>query len=95
MKKFLFAVMAVAAIGFTSCGNKTQPVEAEEVDSVAIIDSLAAEAADASISALSEQLEAADASKFEQALTAVKEKIASSRPIQRLPRSIWLRFRTS
>ena len=77
MKKILLAMMAVAAISFSSCGNKTQPAAEEEaVDSVAIIDSLAAEAADASISALSEQLEAADASKFEQALTAVKEKIA-------------------
>ena len=75
MKKVLLAVMAVAAIGFTSCGNKTQAV-AEEVDSVAIIDSLAAEAAEVSISALSEQLEAGDVNKFEEVLTTVKEKIA-------------------
>ena len=36
MKKIVFVVMAVAAIGFTSCGNKTQ--QAEAVDSVAIVD---------------------------------------------------------
>lgn len=34
MKKIIFAVMAVAAIGFTSCGNKTQ--QGEAVDSATI-----------------------------------------------------------
>ncbi len=77
MKKILLAVMAVAAISFTSCGNKSQQAPAEEqVDSVALIDSLATEAANASISALSEQLEAGDVSKFQAALDAVKEKVA-------------------
>ena len=74
MKKMFLAVMAVAAIGFaTSCGNKTQ--QGEAVDSTAIVDSLAAEAANASISALSEQLEAGDASKFQEVLATVKTKI--------------------
>ena len=74
MKKILFAVMAVFAIGFTSCGNKTQ-APADEVDSAAIIDSLAEEAANLSISALSEQIEAGDASKFQAILEAIKTKI--------------------
>ncbi len=74
MKKIILAVMAVAAIGFTSCGNKTQ--QAEAVDSVAIIDSLAAEAAEGTISALTEQIDAKEASKFQEAQATVKEKIA-------------------
>ena len=75
MKKIMLAVMAVAAIGFaTSCGNKTQ--QGEAVDSVALVDSLAGEAANVSISALAEQLEAGDASKFQEVLVTVKTKIA-------------------
>ena len=75
MKKMVLAVMAVAAIGFAaSCGNKTQ--QAEAVDSVAIVDSLAGEAANATISALTEQLEAGDASKFQEVLATVKTKVA-------------------
>jgi len=75
MKKIILAVMAVAAIGFaTSCGNKTQ--QGEAVDSVALVDSLAGEAANVSISALAEQLEAGDASKFQEVLVTVKTKIA-------------------
>ena len=73
MKKILFAVMAVFAIGFTSCGNKTQ-APADEVDSAAIVDSLAEEAANLSISALSEQIEAGDASKLQAVLETVKVK---------------------
>ena len=39
MKKFVLAVMAVAAIGFTaSCGNKTQQAEAVDSDSIAVVD---------------------------------------------------------
>ena len=51
MKKILLAVMAVAAIGFTSCGNKTQQADAETaaVDSVAIVDSIAQGAAQETI----------------------------------------------
>ena len=75
MNKILFAVMAVVAIGFTSCGNKTQ-APADEVDSAAIVDSLAAEAANISISALSEQIEAGDASKLQAVLETIKTKVA-------------------
>ena len=74
MKKILFAVMAVFAIGLTSCGNKTQ-APADEVDSAAIIDSLAEEAANLSISALSEQIEAGDASKLQAVLETIKVKV--------------------
>ena len=71
MKKIVLAVMAVAAIGFTtSCGNKTQ--QAEAVDSVAIVDSLASVAADGTISALAGGLDGKDASKFQEALATVK-----------------------
>ena len=76
MKKIVLAMMAVAAIGFTtSCGNKTQ--QAEAVDSVAIVDSLASVAADGTISALAGGLDGKDANKFQEALATVKEKIAS------------------
>ena len=76
MKKIVLAVMAVAAIGFTtSCGNKTQ--QAEAIDSVAIVDSLASVAADGTISALAGGLDGKDANKFQEALATVKEKIAS------------------
>ena len=76
MKKILFAVMAVVAIGFTaSCGNKTQ--QGEAVDSVAIIDSLSSEAAQQDIDAISSLFEAGDANKLQEALAAIKEKIAN------------------
>ena len=39
MKKVLFAVVACLAIGFASCGNKTQ-APAEATDSVAVAASL-------------------------------------------------------
>ena len=74
MKKILLAVMAVAAIGFTACGNKTQ--QGEAVDSMEIAINNANEEADASIAALSEQIEANDANKLQDALATVKEKIA-------------------
>ena len=76
MKKFVLAVMAVAAIGFTaSCGNKTHQAEVE-VDSVAIVDSLASAAAQTDIDAISALLNGGDATKLGEALAAVKEKIA-------------------
>ena len=76
MKKIVLAVMAVAAIGFTaSCGNKTQQAEVE-VDSVAIVDSLASAAAQTDIDAISALLNGGDATKLGEALAAVKEKIA-------------------
>ena len=74
MKKMVLAVMAVAAIGLTSCGNKTQ--QAEAVDSVAIVDSLAGEAAQGVIDQLGAQLQAGDAGKLQEIVTAAKEKIA-------------------
>ena len=74
MKKILFAVMAMVAIGFSSCGNKAQ--QGEAVDSTAAAINTADEEADAAIAMLSANLEANDASKFQQALDAVKEKIA-------------------
>ena len=46
------------------------------VDSAAIVDSLAAEAANISISALSEQIEAGDASKLQAVLETIKTKVA-------------------
>ena len=78
MKKILLAVMAVAAIGFTSCGNKTQQAGevAEAVDSVAIIDSIAQGAAQETIDALSADLEANDVSKLQATLESIKAKIA-------------------
>jgi len=75
MKKFILAVMAVAAIGFTACGNKTQ--QGEAVDSVAIVDSIATAAAQEDINAISGLLEAGDAAKLQEALAVVKEKIAA------------------
>ena len=74
MKKIVLAVMAVAAIGMTSCGNKTQ--QAEAVDSVAIVDSLAGEAAQGVIDQLGAQLQAGDTTKLQEVLTTAKEKIA-------------------
>ena len=74
MKKIILAVMAVAAIGFTSCGNKTQ--QGEATDSTAVAVNTADEEADGAIAMLSANLEANDASKFQEALEAVKAKIA-------------------
>ena len=76
MKKIVFAVMAMVAIGFTACGNKTQPADVA-VDSAAIVDSLASAAAQTDIDAINGLLEAGDANKLQAALATVKEKIAS------------------
>jgi len=76
MKKFIVAVMAVAAIGFTSCGNKTQQAE-EAVDSVALVDSLASSAAQEDIDVISGLLQGTDAAKLQEALETVKTKIAT------------------
>ena len=77
MKKFVLAVMAMVAIGFTaSCGNKTQPAEVA-VDSTAIVDSLASAAAQTDIDAINALLNGGDATKLQEALAAVKEKIAT------------------
>lgn len=74
MKKILLAVMAVAAIGFTACGNKAQ--QGEATDSTAVEVNVADEEADAAIAALTSNLVTKDASKFQQALDTVKAKIA-------------------
>ena len=39
MKKLVFMFVAVAAISFASCGNKTQQAEAVDSDSIAVVDS--------------------------------------------------------
>ena len=74
MKKIMFAVMAMCAIGFTSCGNKAQ-APADNAEAVEEVTYNAEDEAAASISALTEQIEAQDASKFQEVLTAVQEKI--------------------
>ena len=75
MKKIMFAVMAMCAIGFTACGNKAQaPADnAEAVEETMVYN--AEEEAAASINQLTEQIEAQDASKFQEVLTAIQEKI--------------------
>ena len=74
MKKVLFAVMAMIAIGFTSCGNKTQS-QTEGTDTEVTIN--AEEEAAATINALTEQIEAKDASKLQEVIESVKEKVVS------------------
>jgi len=49
MKKLVFMFVAVAAISFASCGNKTAQAEAVDSDSVAVVDS--AEVADSTVAA--------------------------------------------
>jgi hypothetical protein len=39
MKKLVLMFVAVAAISFASCGNKTQQAEAVDSDSIAVVDS--------------------------------------------------------
>ena len=39
MKKLVFMFVAVAAISFGSCGNKTAQAEAVDSDSIAVVDS--------------------------------------------------------
>jgi len=75
MKKIILAVMAVAAIGFTSCGNKTQ--QGEAVDSVAIVDSMATAIANDDIAGIKALLESGDAAKLQECMAALKEKIAN------------------
>ncbi|MBR1840344.1 MAG: hypothetical protein IJ782_07170 [Prevotella sp.] len=74
MKKIIFAVMAVAAIGFTSCGNKTQ--QGEAIDSVAIVDSLAQSEADGVIDALKAAIDSKDAGLLKDILEQCKAKVA-------------------
>ena len=39
MKKLVFMFVAVAAISFASCGNKTAQAEAVDSDSISVVDS--------------------------------------------------------
>ena len=72
MKKVLLAVMAMMAIGFTSCGNKSQASsEAAGTEVTVNADDEAA----ATIDALTEQIEAKDANKFQEVLATVQDKI--------------------
>lgn len=75
MKKIIFAVLAMVAIGFSACGNKTQ--QAEAIDSAAVLDSIASEVAQEDINAISALFENGDIAKLQEALATVKEKIAS------------------
>ena len=43
MKKLVFMFVAVAAISFASCGNKTAQAEAVDSDSIAVVDTVAAD----------------------------------------------------
>ena len=43
MKKLVFMFVAVAAISFASCGNKTAQPEAVDTDSIAEVDTVAAD----------------------------------------------------
>ena len=43
MKKLVLMFVAVAAISFASCGNKTQQAEAVDSDSIAVVDSAEAD----------------------------------------------------
>lgn len=45
MKKLVFMFVAVAAISFASCGNKTNQVAPVDSDTVAIIDSAVVDSA--------------------------------------------------
>ena len=72
MRKYFVMVMAVCAISFYSCGNKSAQAEAtaEETETVAGVD-----VADATTE-LAAQLEAGDVNKFQEALTAAQAKVA-------------------
>ena len=75
MKKIIFAVLAMVAIGFSACGNKTQ--QAEAIDTAAVLDSIASEVAQEDINAISALFESGDVAKLQEALATVKEKITS------------------
>lgn len=76
MKKILFVVMAVAAIGFTSCGNSSKSVPVDQVEPVVVNDTLVAEAAEAAIKTLSEQIEAKDVNKLKETVAIIQDKVA-------------------
>lgn len=72
MRKLFVIVMAVAAIGFASCGNKNANQSEAPADSTAV-EALDMESVTAELAA---QLAAGDAVKLQTALEAVKEKAA-------------------
>jgi len=75
MKKMMFMVMAAMAISFTSCGNKAQ--QAAPADEVATVEAVDVESAiSEATSQLTEQIEAQDAGKLQQAIEAVQAKVA-------------------
>ena len=75
MKKIMFAVMAMCAIGFTACGNKTQ-APADNTEAVEAMVYNAEEEAAASINQLTEQIEAQDAA--EGAVDAAKDAVQNA-----------------
>lgn len=76
MKKFFMMAMAVVAMTFASCGNKTEKPVEEVIDSVAVLTEEANAAAEDAISQLSATLEQKDASALQTALEAIKAKVA-------------------
>ena len=52
MKKLVLMFVAVAAISFASCGNKTQQAEAVDSDSIAVVDTAAVDTAAADTAAV-------------------------------------------
>ena len=76
MKKFFMMAMAVVAMTFASCGNKTEKPVEEVIDSVAVLTEEANAAAEDAISQLSTTLESKDASALQTALEAIKAKVA-------------------
>ena len=76
MKKFFMMAMAVVAMTFASCGNKTEKPVEEVIDSVAVLTEEANAAAEDAISQLSATLENKDASALQTALEAIKAKVA-------------------
>ena len=76
MKKILLAVMAVAAIGFTSCGNKTQQGEAADSAAVAAAVSAITDVEPANVvNGLLEQVGDAATDAKDAAVDAVNEKV--------------------
>ena len=73
MKKILLAVMAVAAIGFTSCGGNKGP-QGDAADSTAVVQTVAGEASESTIEQLSALLKDGDATKLQEVLETVKQK---------------------
>ena len=68
MKKVLFALMAMVAMTFAACTNKTQaPADGQAPDVEAAVSEVT--------SALSEQIEAGDANKFQEILNTVTDKV--------------------